>query len=358
VAVRLTGYGTGDPARLVGGRWAAAHPAVVARAGAALVVMLGLAAQALVLVTDLTDEARNATVLAERLDERLLEVRSAPADARARARFVAALGPGDRVLRVVPGGDPSGTGPPVLVGDCDDLAALGAMRSCPRGRAVPAQEVYRERTPRTEALRWMGFGPVHVRAAGPAVRSPEVRSPEVREQGREHGPFVVLTSGPEGRERAERAARATLPLPHVGVPGDENVIGGHARARQADWVLLVAAAGFLLLAFTGAAGLLHAFLDRADELRPLAGYTSGAGFHLRVAWWGMGVPMACALGPAALVAGLLAGVNLGFLSPSGSSPLGLLGGGLAVALAVCAAATVGGGLLAAGFTHRWVPRGD
>ncbi|MGA4955134.1 hypothetical protein [Streptomyces lavendulocolor] len=363
VAVRLTGYGTGDPARLVGGRWAAAHPAVVARAGAALVVMLGLAAQALVLVTDLTDEARNATVLAERLDERLLEVRSAPADARARARFVAALGPGDRVLRVVPGGDPSGTGPPVLVGDCDDLAALGAMRSCPRGRAVPAQEVYRERTPRTEALRWMGFGPVHVRATGPAVRSaavrsPSVRSPAVREQGREHGPFVVLTSGPEGRERAERAARATLPLPHVGVPGDENVIGGHARARQADWVLLVATAGFLLLAFTGAAGLLHAFLDRADELRPLAGYTSGVGFHLRVAWWGMGVPMACALGPAALVAGLLAGVNLGFLSPSGSSPLGLLGGGLAVALAVCAAATVGGGLLSAGFTHRWVPRGD
>ncbi|MER7106203.1 hypothetical protein [Streptomyces sp. NPDC000229] len=346
-SVRLAGRGTGDPARLVGGRWAAAHPAVIARAGAALVVMLGLVAQAMVMVTDLTNEARNATVLGERLDDRLLEVRSAPADERAHARFVAALSPGDRVLRVVSGGGTPGTGPPVLRGDCGDLAALGALRSCPRGRAVPAHEVYRERTPRTEALRWMGFGLVHVQASGSGARL-------LKEQG----PFVVLTSGPEGRERAERAARATLPLPHVGVPGDGNVIGGQARARQADWVLLVAALGFLLLALTGAAGLLHAFLDRADELRPLAGYTSGARFHLRVAWWGMGVPMMCALGLAALFAGLLAGVNLGFLSPSGGSPLGLLGGGLAVAVAVCAAATVGGGLLAARFTHRWVPRGD
>lgn len=347
MSVRLTGHGTGNAARLVGGRWAAAHPAVIARAGAALVVMLGLVAQAVVMVTDLTSEARNATVLGERLDDRLLEVYSAPTSEAAHARFTAALAPGDRVLRVVPGDGASGTGPPVLRGDCRDLAALGAMRSCPRERPVPVHEVYRERTPRTEALRWMSFGLVHVQATASRERLLE-----------EQGPFVVLTSGPEGRERAERAARATLPLPHVGVPGDTDVIGAQARARQADWVVLVAAVGFLLLALTGAAGLLHAFLDRADELRALAGYTSGARFHLRVAWWGMGVPMACALGLAALLAGVLAAVNLGFLSPSGSSPLGLLGGGLALAAVVCGAATVLGGWLGARFTHRWVPRGD
>ncbi|MGI5482725.1 hypothetical protein [Streptomyces lavendofoliae] len=351
ICARLTGRGTGDAARLAGGRWAAARPAVFARACAALVVVLGPAAQALVMVTDLTDAARNATVLGRRLDDRLLEVRSAPADARAHARFVAALAPGDRVLRVVPGGDASGTGgPPVLVGDCGDLAALGALRSCPRERAVPAHQVYRQRTPRTEALRWMGFGPVHVRAAGSRAGSP---SPATAPQG----PFVVLTSGPEGRERAERAALATLPLPQVGVPGDDDVIGGRARARQADWVLLMAAAGFLLLALTGAAGLLHAFLDGAAALRPPAGYAGGVRFHLRVAWWAMGVPMVCALGLATVSTGLLAGVNLGFLSPSGGSPLGLLGVGLAVALAVCAAATLGGGLLAARYAHRWGKRG-
>ncbi|WP_160159756.1 hypothetical protein [Streptomyces sp. WAC05374] len=347
VSVRLTRQGTGNPARLVGGRWAAAHPTVIARAGAALVVMLGLVAQAVVMVTDLTSEARHATVLGERLDDRLLEVYSAPAGAAAHARFTAALGPGDRVLRVVPGDGASGTGPPVLRGDCRDLAALGAMRTCPRDRAVPVHDVFSERTPRTEALRWMSFGLVHVQAASS-------RAQLLREQG----PFVVLTSGPEGRERAERAARATLPLPHVGVPGDTSVIGAQARARQADWVVLVAAVGFLLLALAGAAGLLHAFLDRADELRALAGYTSGAGFHLRVAWWGMGVPMACSLGLAALFAGVLAAVNVGFLSPSASSPLGLLGGALALAALVCGAATVLGGWLGARFTHRWVPRGD
>ncbi|MFF8290600.1 hypothetical protein ACF068_15415 [Streptomyces sp. NPDC016309] len=346
VPLRLTAHGTADAARLAGGRWAAANPAVIARAGAGLVVMLGLAAQAVVMVTDLSSGARNATVLGERLGERLLEVRSAPADERAHARFVAALAPGDRVLRVLTDPGASG-GEPVLRGDCRDLAALGAMRSCPRERALPVREVYGARTPRTEALRWMGFGPVLVQASGSRARLPAGR-----------GPFVVLTSGPEGRERVERAARATLPLPHVGVPGEGDVIGGRARARQADWVLLVAAAGFPLLALTGAAGLLHAFLDRADGPRPPAGRTSGARFHLRVAWWGMGVPMAYALGLATLFAGLLAGVNLGFLSPSGSSPLGLLGAGLGVAVAVCAAATVAGGLLAAGATHRCLPRGD
>ncbi|MFF8829648.1 hypothetical protein [Streptomyces sp. NPDC015131] len=396
LSARLTGRAAGDPARLVGGRWAAARPEVIARAGAALVVMLGLVAQALVMVTDLTDEARRATALARHLDGRLLEVHSAPASEAASARFVAALGPDARVLRVgaaaptdaggssgtsgaggptdaggigaggptgtggggptgigaggptgTGAGGPTGIGPPVLRGDCRDLAALGALRVCPRTGAVPAREAYAERTPRTEALRWMGFGPVGVQAA--ASRAELLREP---------GPFVVLTSGPEGRERAERAARATLPLPQVGVPGEAHVVGAAARARQAGWVVLVAAAGFLLLAAAGAAALLHAFLDRADELRPLAGYTSGVRFHLRVAWWGMGVPMACALALAALSAGLLAGVNLGFLSPSGSSPLGLLAGGLAVAGAVCAAATVGGGWLSARAGHRWAPRGD
>ncbi|QGV80585.1 hypothetical protein [Streptomyces ficellus] len=346
-AERLTGRGTANPARLIGGRWAAAHPAVVARAGAALVVMLGLVAQALVLVTDLTAGARNATVLGERLGGGLLEVYSAPPSQEAYARFLTALGPETRVLRVLPGsGTPEGAGP-VLRGDCRDLAALGAMRSCPRDRALPVREVYRERTPRTEALRWMSFGSVHVQASASRAALLEAQ-----------GPFVVLTGGPEGRERAERAALATLPLPHVDVPGAGSVVGAQARARQAGWVVLVAAAGFLLLALTGAAGLLHAFLDRADELRPLAGYTSGTRFHLRVAYWGMGVPMACVLAPAALAAALLAGVNLGFLSPSGSSPLALLAGGLTVAVTVCAAATVAGGWLAARFTHRWVPRGD
>ncbi|OKK07802.1 hypothetical protein AMK26_01650 [Streptomyces sp. CB03234] len=331
VSARLTAGGTASAARLIGGRWAAAHPSVFARAAAALVVMPALAAQALVMVTDQTNAARNAAVLGERLDDRLLEVYSAPTNARAHARFAAALAPEDRLLRVV-----SGSGRPVLRGECRDLAALGTMRSCPRERAVPAHDVYRERTPRTEALRWVGFGPVHVHASATRAHLLE-----------EQGAFVVVTTGPEGRERIERSAHATLPLPHVGVPGEAHVVGAEARARLADWVVLVAAAGFVLLALAGAAGLLHAFLDRAHELRPSAAFTSGAGFPLRVAWWGMGVPMGCALVPAALVAALLAGVNLGFLSPSGSSPLGLLGGGPAVAAAVCAAAVLAGGWLTA-----------
>ncbi|MGW7363783.1 hypothetical protein ACWGI8_10210 [Streptomyces sp. NPDC054841] len=344
IAVRLTARDRGDASRLIGGRWAAAHPGVIARSCAALAVLMGLLAQVQVMITELTTEAQHATVLAERLDGRLLQVSSAPVDKEASARFRSALAPGDRVLRVA--SDTSGA-PPVLRGTCGDLAALSPLWSCPLDAAVPAERVFRERTPRTEALRWMSFGSVTVQALSSSAQL----------SGGD-GSFVVLTSGPDGPERVERAAYATLTLPSVDVPGDTYVIGAAARARIADWVVLIAAPGFALLVLTGAAGLLHSYLDRADELRPLAGYTSGVRFHLRTAWWGMGVPTACALVLATLFAGLLGGINLAFLSPSGDSPLPLLIGGLGLAVTLCAGATVAGGLLSSRFTHRWVPRGD
>ncbi|MFD4584765.1 hypothetical protein [Streptomyces sp. NPDC058434] len=345
-AVRLTahGRGRGDAARLIGGRWASAHPGVIARSCASLAVLLGLLTQVQVLITELTSEARHATALAERLDGRLLHVSTGTGDEKAHTAFLSALGPEDRVLRLAPG---AGGAPPVLLGHCRDLAALAPLSDCPGTEPVPAAQAFRERTARTEALRWMSFGDVDVRAV--ASRAPLTGG---------EGDYVVLTPRSDGREHVSRVAFATLAAPSVGVPGDEFVIGASARARIAGWVLLLAAPGFALLAVTGAAGLLHAYLDRADELRPLAGYTSGVRFHLRTAWWGMGVPTACALALAAAFAGLLGAVNLAFLAPSGDSPLLLLTGGLAAALVLCTGATVAGGLLSSRFTHRWVPRGD
>lgn len=343
-AVSLTDRGRGDAARLIGGRWAAAHPGVIARSCAALAVLMGLLTQVQLMITELTTEAQHATVLAERLDGRLLHVTGGAADQAANTRFLAALAPGDRVLRIA--SDESGA-PPVVLGDCRDLTALAPLALCPHGEPVPAERVFRERTPRTEALRWMSFGEVHVQALPSRDRLPTGE-----------GDYVVLASGEDGTDRIKRAAFETLALPSVAVPGDDHVIGAAARARIADWVLLVAAPGFVLLALTGATGLLHTYLDRADELRPLAGYTSGVRFHLRTAWWGMGVPTACALALATAFAGLLGGINRAFLSPSGASPLPLLGGALAVAMLWCGVATAAGGLLSSRFTHRWVPHGD
>lgn len=342
-AVRLTARGRGDAARLVGGRWAAAHPAVIARSCASLAVLLGLLTQVQVLITELTSEASHATALARRLDGRLLHVSAGTGDEKARAAFLSALEAGDRVLRLAPGGE---GGPPVLMGHCRDLAALAPLSVCPGAEPAPAVRVFRERSARTESLRWMSSGEVSVRSAASRTRLTDGE-----------GDYVVLTRRADGREHVSRAAFATLAAPSVVVPGDEYVIGATARARIAGWVVLIAAPGFVLLALTGAAGLLHAYLDRADELRPLAGYTSGVRFHLRTAWWGMGVPTACALALATAFAGLLGAVNLAFLAPSGDFPLPLLAGGLATAVALCAGATVAGGLLSSRFTHRWVPRG-
>ncbi|WP_175411451.1 hypothetical protein [Streptomyces sp. TRM64462] len=346
IAGRLTGgrRGRGDAARLLGGRWAASRPGVITRTCAALAVLLGLVAQAHVFVTHLSGPAREAAALARHLDGRLLQVTAAPTGEESVGRFLAALDSGDRVLRIR--SDASGKGT-VLRGSCEDLAALAPLRACPREAADQPPYVFRQRTPLTEALRWMHFGPVSVQA----TTSPDELLPG-------NGPFVILPATADGRERVERAAQAHLALPDVGTPGESFTVGGSANARIGDWAVLVAAIGFVLLALTGVTGLLHAFLDRADALRPLAGYTSGVRFHLRVAWWGMGVPTLCAMVLATLFAGVLAAFSVGFLAPTADSPVPVLAGGLAVAVAVCAAATVAGGLLAARFTHRWVPHGD
>ncbi|HEY9374941.1 hypothetical protein [Streptomyces sp.] len=343
VSAAVTRRREGDPARLVGGRWAAAHPGVLARSSAAIAVLLGLLAQVHITVGELTTEARHAAVLAERLDGRLVEVVGARNAGQA-GRFLAALAPDAQVLRVV---HPAENAPPVVVGDCRALAALAPLRTCPSGAPLPVEQVFAERTPRTEALRWTTFGAATVRAAA---------GPDELRQG--EGAFVVLVREAGDVAGVERAAYASFPLTDVRVPGAEHVVGSAARARIADWVLLIAGLGLGFLVLTGSAGLLHAFLDRADELRPMAGYTSGAGFHLRVAWWGMGVPTVCAVVLATLFGGLLASFNLAFLAPSGNSPAGLLGGGLALAVLVCAAATVAGGVLGARYTHSWAPRGD
>ncbi|MFE3494215.1 hypothetical protein ACFXOS_14110 [Streptomyces sp. NPDC059175] len=343
-AVRFTDRRRGDAARLVGGRWAAAHPGVLARSCAALAVLMGLLTQVHVAITELTTDAQHATALARQLNGRLLHVTAGAADQEANAGFLAALAPGDRVLRI--SSDESGTRP-VVLGECRDLAALAPLSSCPRTEPVPAAQAFRGRTPGTEALRWMSFGEVLVQALPSRDGLPAG-----------DGDYVVLVSGRDGPDRITRAAFEALPLPSVAVPGDDHVIGASARARIADWVSLLAAPGLVLLALAGAIGLLHAYLDRADALRPLAGYTSGLRFHLRAAWWGIGLPTACALALATAFAGLLGGINLAFLSPSGASPLPLLGGGLAVAAVLCAGLTTVGGLLSSRFTHRWVPRGD
>ncbi|WP_406860958.1 hypothetical protein ABZO31_11085 [Streptomyces sp. HUAS MG47] len=343
VSAAVTRRPEGDPARLVGSRWAAAHPRALARGSAAIAVLLGLLAQTYITVGELTTDARHATALAEQLDGRLVEVNGVRTPEQA-SRFLAALDPGARALRVV---HPTEEAPPVVVADCGTLAALAPLRdACPR-TPVPLDRVFAARTARTEALRWTTFGTTTVRG-----------TPDRAELLAGQGAFVVLAADRGGVDGVERAAYATLPLTDVHVPGAEYTVGAAARARIADWVLLTAGLGLGFLVLTGAAGLLHAFLERAEELRPLAGYTSGAGFHLRVAWWGMGLPTVGALLLATAFGGLLAAFNLAFLAPSGNSPFPVLAGGLALAVLVCAAATLAGGLLGARYTHAWVPRGD
>ncbi|MGW8886424.1 hypothetical protein [Streptomyces sp. NPDC055749] len=339
---RLTGRGRDNAARLIGGRWAAAHPGVIARASASLAILLGLLAQAQVAVTDLTAEARAATALSQRLDGRMLQVDTAEQGRAPGLRFTAGLDPGDQLLRVG-----SGEGQQLVIeAPCATLARLGALRACPRGTARSLEDVFTGATPRTEALRWMTNGAPQVMA-----------TPDAPELLARTGHFAVLMTDPH-EDRVQRAARAAFGPVSVGAPGEAFVTGSATRARTVDWVLLTGSIGLFLLILTGLAGLLHGFLDRAEDLAPLAGYTAGVGFHVRLAWWGMGAPMACAVVLSTLFAGLIATLHSQLFARAGDTPEMLLGVTLAATTALCGAATVVGGLLSRRYGHRWVPRGD
>ncbi|QNE77352.1 hypothetical protein F0344_24610 [Streptomyces finlayi] len=339
---RLTGRGRDNPARLIGGRWAAAHPGVVTRAAASLAVLLGLLAQAQVAVTDMTAEARAATALGQRLDGRMLQVDTAEQSRAAGLRFTAGLDPGDLLLRV---GEGEG-GQLVVEAPCATFARLGALRTCPRDTARALEDVFARGTPRTEALRWMTNGDPRLLA-----------TPDVPELLTSTGQFAVLMTDPH-EDRVERAARAAFGPVSVATPGEAYVTGSAIRARTVDWVLLTGSIGLSLLVLTGLAGLLHGFLDRAEDLGPLAGYTAGVRFHVRLAWWGMGAPMACAAVLSILFAGLIATLLSQLFAQAGDTPQVLLGVTLAGTAALCGAATVVGGLLSRRYGRRWVPGGD
>jgi hypothetical protein len=331
-------------AGLIGGRWVAAHPAVLARAAAAIVVGLGLLSQAQLFMSALNDESRAATQLTRELDDRLLAVRTpVPVSPKAATRFTAALSPTDRLLVI---NDPGGTTPPLVQGTCANLAALSRMAACPAEGPRAAREVFAGTTPRTEALRWLTQSDVLVEATTSSVQVAGART------------LLVLSPDTTATDRVKRAAFTTLPLPSVTTPGEEWVTGAATMARISDWMLLAAGLGLALLLLTGTAALTATHLDRAEELRPLASYTSGVRFHLRVAWWGLGVPLACAVLLSSTLAALLAGFNYAFIYWGAQRPpFTTIGWSVVAVLVLCAAGTAAGGWLSSRFTHRWVPRG-
>ncbi|MEU5219973.1 hypothetical protein AB0G79_27805 [Streptomyces sp. NPDC020807] len=341
----------GDAARLIGTRWVSAHPAVIARAGAALVIVLGLMSQAQIFMSALDDESRSATALARSLDGRLADVRSRPLDPASAERFSARLSPKDRIFRVddLRSTASPGLGGSVVTASCPDLALLGRLSTCPGPTPVPLQTAFVSPTPRTEALRWIGNRDIEVRA-GAGTSAPELL------RGAAH--FAVFVHDGD-LDRVKEAAYTTLALPSVDTPGDYQRSGPAAMSRISDWVMLAASTGFALLLLTGAIALLGTFLDRAEELRPLAAFTSGHGFHLRVAWWGVGAPLVLTVVLSTALVAMLALFNLAFIYWGAQRPpFTMLHAGILGALTLCAVGTVAGAQLSSRFTHRWVPRGD
>lgn len=343
---RIAGWGRrrGRVPALVGGRWLAARPAVVARLGAALAVTLGLLAQVQLLVSEYTSTERDAIAVSRTTGRDVVTIQTTRVTPQTEAAFRAAL-PADAAVFVVT--EPA-TGETVLSGPCPQLQQLGPLPRCPTS-PVALRQAFRQPTERQRALELSLLSPQVVTDARPVVNGND---------SRDRGFITLNTSGPAGLNRIKQAAYASLATPIVTEPGEATLVGAHDRSRLVNWLLLLSGTGILLLLAAGATSAASTFVSQARDLGPLAAYTADRRLYLQVAAWNIALPLATTAVVGGVVALLLAGLQLNRLNGGGRFSPGFLG--LCVALAVLTALVTAliAGVAAARAADDWAPTGD
>lgn len=334
----------GRVAALVGGRWLAARPALVARLGAALVISLGLLAQVQVLVSEYTSTEREATAISRTTGRDIVTIQTTRLTAQSEAAFRSQLPASTAVLVVTA----PATGETVLSGPCSALQQIGPLARCP-GTPVALTQAFQQPTERARAL-------------GLSVLSPQVLAmdrPIVNgNDSRDLGLIAVNTSGAVGLDRIKQAAYATLATPIVSEPGEAFLVGARDRARIVNWLLLLAGIGILVLLAAGATSAAATFASQARDLGPLAAYTGDRRLYLEVAGWNIAVPLATTAAVGGAVALLLASLQLHLSNGGGRFSPSFLGLCVALAIGTALVTALVAGLTAARAANTWTPVGD
>lgn len=343
------GSAKGDAGRLIAGRWLAARPATLARLSAALLIGLGIVTIGQVLTTQFTGPAEQARQRFEQSGASLVQVRSRNIPATAEG-FIASTGSA-RTMLYSPQAGTTGDEPRLLLtGQCEGLAQLGGLKTCPT-QPTPPTQAFEHLTP----LGYEVFqGNEMVSAPVTAVCNCAAAS------GGDlalYGFLVLNRDGEAGVAAIEQAAYAHLIGPMTYRPGQSWMLGTAAQAAQIRWLLDVSLIGLIALALAGALGAAGIFLEQAKALGPLASYRTDSRFYSGIAFWNLALPLSVVGVAGALVAAMLGRllINLG---KGGTMSVPVLVMGLTVVAASGACVAFVCGRVAAGQAAEWRPRAD
>ncbi|GHF62396.1 hypothetical protein GCM10010218_49830 [Streptomyces mashuensis] len=336
----------GNTAGLIASRTLAAHPGVIVRLVAALVIAIGIIGQTQLISSLLSTRGGNPAVLRSGKTQSMALVQAADR-ARPSQQFRAALPEGARMVALGHSGQElnGGDGPRIIQAPCADLRALSLP--CPRAgeqTAVPFGDL--DRRLKTATYTYFGNTAATVRVGEPTKLD------------REDAWYVVFTPSDQPLDipAVKTAARQALSTDANIKPmleGSESF----TLAYQSRWLPFLGAAGTIVLALAMVFAAFSEYLRFARSLAPLAALTGNSGMFRATAAWALGAPVAVAgaLG-LAVYAVLGQAVTGGPYGASLSGELCLVL--LLIAAAAAAAITWLAGREAERSSHRWKPRAD
>ncbi|MEU6222139.1 permease [Streptomyces sp. NPDC047042] len=335
----VRGFRAGRAGQLIGGRWTAAHPGVVVRISAAMIIGLGLVCQLEAGNSRLGDQAAAAQVSQARVGAGVLSVQSRYLTPPAIEGLARALPANSHLVSLQ---TDQRTESVLIQGSCATLRSLALP--CPA-----APEAVRAVDPRVaEIANWFGRNP-HAQVADPAKLGPDAFQ----------GTLLVVTEDPEpGLQAAvEQAAYARVPGITVETLGENWTVGAADKARLGNWVLLFGSTGLALLLLTGSLGAAAEFVRVRSALAPLAVLTGSDRIHRSVAFWHLTVPLLIATVVAAVVT---AWQSLFFTATEESGTVSWAVFWSAVAVCALLSALIGAlaGRTASRAATRWHPTAD
>ncbi|MFC7217357.1 hypothetical protein ACFQLX_04100 [Streptomyces polyrhachis] len=332
------GWRTGQPGALLAGRRMGAAPRAVTRLVAAMVIAIGLAAQAQVWAGYITDSGAQEVAAQQRVGSTVLRVAATATAARMNG-FEAALPAGVHALELR---RPSSDGSLELTGSCAGLGELG-LSCTAEGAALPARTGDQRLH---EVLRMVGVAP------GGQDRVIARRTPsEQPAKKRERRLIVVREGGGDLSVPAIRQiARHELGMtPSVRLLNE--VAGTGPLVTATTWLRLLSMVGVAVVAVAATAAAMGEFLRFGRELAPVAVLTANRRVFRTAALWSLLFPAVLAALGGVLVSWWLAApiLSIAVTSPGALAPI-------TVGALLCAGImTIWGGYTAIRIAERWRP---
>lgn len=265
----------GYASALVAGRWIRAHPGVLTRLVASLVIAIGLVTQMQLHASRLNDSILEAQAVQERVGDRVVTLGIPDGRPDVVRQVIDQLPAGVHSLAVVP----ARGGGAELRGTCPAIVTLGVP--CPsKGEGTVSGEDVRLRE---IAAYYAEGGPVVARVGKPENAAAAEELVLVAEDGR-NVPVLAV----------KRLAFAHFPYDNPGPIGGGWLSGSAWDTSSAAWIRALGGLGLGLLAFASLVTALGHFLRVGQRLAPLSVLTSSRRVFSATAGWAVFVPVVAA----------------------------------------------------------------